>query len=138
MITQFAPEDIQFLSGMLEQEKRRRRATSRVCLILFVVSFLFFLGALALIGYILASGEVQTLQDSSLSLFNSVGAISGAMMLSFTFWNSAQNCIHSIDRSIIAAKAGRIQLFAGFVRNIDCMSKKNRGVLLEAAGSIFV
>jgi len=138
MIARFDVEDMQLLSGLLEQEKRRRKTTSLVCLMLFVVSFVFFLGALALVGYILAAGGLDELQDSSLSLFNSVGAISGAMMLSFTFWHSAQNCIHSIDRSLVAAKAGRVELFAGFVRNIDCMSKKNRGVLLEAAGSFFV
>jgi len=129
-------EDVALIAKILKQEKKGHIRKRTVCLALFVLSFLFLLVALGLIGYALTNDTLQFSNLDSLSFVQVPATICAAMFGSFALWCRAQNCINSIDRSLYAAHAQKYKLFAGFIRDLQCTSEKKRSVLIEIVGSV--
>ena len=136
MLNDIEPEDVYLISRILEKEKLNHRRTSLACFLLFLVSFGILISALCYFGYIVAD-DSSKITDSPIELVQVIGALAAMMIGSFVSWCAAQNCINSIDRSLPAAEAGRSKRFAGFVRDLQCTSKKKRTVLIDVVSSMF-
>ncbi len=137
MLNEIEPEDVYLISRILEKEKVSHKRTSLVCFLLFLISFGILVSALCFFGYLVVSSGSSSIANSPIELVQVIVALAAMMIGSFVSWCAAQNCIHSIERSLLAAEAGRFKLFAGFVRDLQCTSKKKRSVLLDVAGAMF-
>ena len=71
----------------------------------------------------------------ALAVLQVLGVLSGGVFGFFSMWWAAQNCIHTIERTLFAAKAGRHQLFVGFVEQLQCSGKKKREILIDMVKS---
>ncbi len=133
--TLIEPLDVEVLADILEKEKRHHCRIRGVCFSLFLLSFLLLLGSIAAIAFLFARGLPGLEGGIWLTLLQILAPISAAMIGFFASWCAAQNCVNSIDRSLYAARAGRLKLFAGFVSQLQCASKSKRSMLLDIVGS---
>ena len=129
-------DDIDLLASILEKEKRHHCRVRAACLGLFLFSFILLLGTLATLAYLFAVNITDLSGDLWLPLLQVLAPISAAMIGFFASWCAAQNCINSIDRSLYAAHAGKFRLFAGFVKDLQCASKKKRSIWMDMIGSV--
>lgn len=129
-------DDIELLANILEQEKRHHCRMRSVCLALFLFSFVLLLMAFGTIAFLFAAEMDFVSENKWLTLLQFVAPVSAAMIWFFASWWAAQNCINSIDRSLYAAHAGRLRLFAGFVGELQCASKEKRSLWMDMIGSV--
>jgi len=129
-------DDVALLADILEKEKRHHCRIRSVCLGLFVFSFVMLLAALGAIAFIFATDIGAASSGTGLTVMQILAPISAAMIGFFASWCAAHNCVSSIDRSLYAARAGRLKLFAGFVSQLQCASKSKRSVWMDMIGSV--
>lgn len=129
-------EDMDFIADLLEAEKKNHCRTRSLCLGLFLLSMTILLCAFGLIGYTFATGADSTQGLGTIGKLQFLAPLCAMMIGFFASWCACQNCINSIDRSIYAARAQRYRLFAGFVKELQCTSKKKRSMLIEIVGSV--
>ncbi|MDP1556396.1 MAG: hypothetical protein Q8L84_13145 [Hyphomonas sp.] len=128
--------DIDVLAVILEQERRSHCRIRSLCFGLFMFSFAMLVCAMAVIGYMFINSVNGAADPESLMILQVLAPLSAAMIGFFASWCAAHNCINSIDRSLYAAQAQRYQLFAGFVGELQCASKKKRSMLMDIVGSV--
>lgn len=129
-------DDIELLADILEKEKKHHCRIRAVCFSLFVFSFVLLLGAMASIAFFFAMNSRSASDGIWLTLMQILAPISAAMIGFFASWCAAHNCVNSIDRSLYAARAGRLKLFAGFVSQLQCAGKSKRSVWMDMIGSV--
>jgi len=129
-------DDVELLADILEKEKRHHCRIRALCFGLFVFSFLLLLAAMGTIAFLFASNARSASDGVWLSVMQVLAPISAAMIGFFASWGAAHNCVNSIDRSLYAARAGRFNLFAGFVSQIQCASKSKRSLWMDMIGSV--
>jgi hypothetical protein len=130
--------DVEVLAAILAQERKSHCLIRSLCFGLFVFSFLLLACAMAFIGFIFVQSVNSGGETTSPMILQVLAPLSAAMIGFFVSWCAAHNCINSIDRSLYAAQAQKYQLFAGFVSELQCTSKKKRDILMEMAGSVIV
>jgi len=128
--------DIEVLAAILQQERKGHCHIRSLCFVLFVFSFVLLLGTMGVIGFSFVVGAQGGGEKASPMILQVLAPLSAAMIGFFASWCAAHNCINSIDRSLYAAQAKRYKLFEGFVRELQCASKKKRSLLLDMVGSI--
>ncbi|KCZ93335.1 hypothetical protein [Hyphomonas johnsonii] len=131
-----AQEDLQVLATILENERKGHCHIRSICFGMFVFSFLLLVGAMGVIGFSFISSVSSGGEKASPMILQVLAPLSAAMIGFFASWCAAHNCINSIDRSLYAAQARKYQLFEGFVRELQCASKKKRSLLLDMVGSV--
>jgi hypothetical protein len=127
--------DIEVLAAILAQERKTHCLIRSLCFGLFIFSFLLLVCTMGFIGFIF----IESLHDGEKTspwILQILAPLSAGMIGFFVSWCAAHNCINSIDRSLYAANAQKYQLFAGFVSELQCTSKKKRTILLEMVGSV--
>ena len=129
-------DDIEVLAAILENEKKAHCRTRSLCFGLFVFSFALLLIVLGIIGFMFATGSAAFSGDSWLPMLQILAPLSAAMIGFFASWCAVHNCINSIDRSLYAAHAGKYKLFAGFLNEMQCASKKKRSMWVDMLGSV--
>tara|TARA_R110000787_G_scaffold271583_1_gene378829 strand:+ start:852 stop:1283 length:432 start_codon:yes stop_codon:yes gene_type:complete len=128
--------DIEVLAAILQQERKGHCRIRSLCFGMFVFSFVLLLGTMGVIGFSFIVGAQGGGEKASPMILQVLAPLSAAMIGFFASWCAAHNCINSIDRSLYAAQAKRYKLFEGFVRELQCASKKKRSLLLDMVGSI--
>jgi hypothetical protein len=129
--------DIEALATILEAEKLNHCRTRGLCLGLFVFSLVmlvFGVGIFALVFLISANSEGDV--GKWLPALQLLPPLSAAVIGFFSSWWAAQNCINSIERTLFAARAGRLKLFANFLGNLQCADKKKRAMWVDMAASL--
>jgi len=121
--------DIEVLAAILQQERKGHCHIRSLC-------FVLLLCAMGVIGFSFIVGTPGGGERASPMILQVLAPLSAAMIGFFASWCAAHNCINSIDRSLYAAQAKRYKLFEGFVRELQCASKKKRSLLLDMVGSI--
>lgn len=126
----YEPEDIDALASILEKECKHYRLNRAICFGLFVFWLVLLIAALVLAAWV-TIGAHNDLLSGPLVWLQALGAMSAAVISFFSMWWTAQNCIHSIERTLFAARAGRSQLFVSFLSQVQCASKEKRKMWLE-------
>jgi hypothetical protein len=128
----FEDDDIQALAQILESERQSACRKRALCFGLFAFWFVLLVGALGVIGYLIVTrGGEDGLVGQTLGVAQILAILSAAVVTFFTMGWAAQNCINSIERSLVAARHGRRQLFAGFLEQLQCADKEKRKLWLE-------
>lgn len=135
MIATFDPEDIQTLAEILEKEKRSHLRKCGLCFAMFAVAVAVLLVAFALVVLTVASefssgAGIEVLGRHAI-LVQVVGSLAGAVLLFFSVWCSAQNCLNTIERTLCAARNQRVKLFETFLGQIQCADKRKREAWME-------
>ncbi len=128
--------DIEVLAAILEQERNSHCRIRSLCFGMFVFSFILLLGAIGVVSYLFVSSMDGNGGEALPMILQVLAPLSAAMIGFFASWCAAHSCINSIDRSLYAAQAKKYQLFAGFVGDLQCTSKKKRSMLLDIVGSV--
>ncbi len=130
-------EDFKLLSSLLEKEKvvHSRRVT--LCFVLLIFSVILFLLSLLLLAKLVFDFVTADVGKAT-EIISVLGIVpvAGVMFLAYSSWCAALNCVNTIERSLLAARAGRWRLFNGFVREMKCTDDKKRNWLLEIAGAL--
>ncbi len=121
----------QILEGEQQSHKRRRS----LCMSMFVTFFVLFLVALLLLGLhmagVVAAAERQDGLMSQLSFISTLGTLGTAVFSAFGVWWASENCLNSIERTLLAARARKQRLFLTLFGQIQCADEKKRRVLLD-------
>jgi hypothetical protein len=130
-------DDIEALAAILEAEKLNHCRTRGLCFGLFLFSLVmlvFAVGIFAVVFVVNTSNHADI--DKWLPALQLLPPMSAAVIGFFGSWWAAQNCINSIERTLFAARAGRVKLFASFLGNLQCADKKKRRVWMDMAASL--
>ncbi len=130
---QIEQADIDALAAILESEKQHHCRARGLCFGLFLFSLVMLVLAIATIAVLFLSGRISQEWLSAIQLLTPMSA---AVIGFFGSWWACQNCINSIERTLFAARAGRLKLFASFLANLQCADKKKRRLWMEMATSI--
>ncbi|MES1198383.1 MAG: hypothetical protein ABUS48_00175 [Pseudomonadota bacterium] len=129
---------VEQLSQLLEMEKAGHASKRRWCLVMFAVSVFCLL--LALIGVGIALFKVLQSPDIQpgwqLTMLQVVGPLAALAVSMFSTWWAVQNCLHSIDRALYAAKLGSPELFAALLDQVQCADQKKKKLWLEVVKSV--
>ena len=129
---------VEQLAQLLEMEKAGHRSKRRWCLVMFSVSIVCLL--LALVGVGIALFKMLESPGSQpgwqLTVLQIVGPLAALAVSMFTTWWAVQNCLHSIDRALYAAKAGSPELFAALLDQVQCADNKKKKLWLEVVKSV--
>lgn len=128
--------DVEVLAAILEQERRSHCRIRSICFGMFVFSLVLLICAMGVIGYLFLRGMGTDSETLSPMVLQVLAPLSAGMIGFFASWCAAHSCINSIDRSLYAAQAKKYQLFAGFVGELQCTSKKKRSMLMDIVGSL--
>jgi hypothetical protein len=129
--------DVEVLADMLEAERVSHCRMRGLCFGLFLFSLVMLVLAVVIFGVVFiiaASNDVS--MDHWLPALQLLPPLSAAVVGFFGSWWAAQNCINSIERTLFAARAGRMKLFASFLGNLQCADKKKRRVWVDMAASM--
>ncbi|MCR6643371.1 MAG: hypothetical protein NVV62_01930 [Terricaulis sp.] len=102
--SQFDPEDLQTLEEILENEKRMHARKCSMCFALFASAVAVLIAAFIMVVITLAAdlsgGGALGLEDigEHAVLVQALGTLAGAVLLFFSIWCGAQNCVNS-DRA---------------------------------------
>jgi len=127
-------EDIETLAQILEREKVMHRRRCALCFAMFVFAFCALVVALVVVGVHLASvlgWTAFSVPVAEFALFQVPAMLAGVAMLFFSSWWAAQNCVNTIERTLCAARNGRLKLFQTFLGEIQCAEEKKRRAWLE-------
>lgn len=127
-------DDIAVLSQILEGERKSAASKRAVCFAISTLMFLFLLGTFAVIAYQLLQTNDRTLIENLLPVAGMLAPLFAAVLTFFHLGCGAQNCINSIERSLVAARHGRHKLFVTFVQQVQCADKDKRKVIMEWVG----
>jgi len=122
-------DDIEVLTEMLETERKHHRWKRTLCVLLFGFWLALLVAALGVVGWLAFGGEGERL--GNFSVLQWVTALAVAVMSTFSMICAAQYCIHSIERTLFAARAGRPKLFETCLNQVQCASKEKRRLWLE-------
>ncbi len=129
--------DIDALAPILEAEKQNHCRTRGMCFGLFLFSLVMLIFAIVIFGVVLVISSTEQVNiDTWLPALQLLPPMSAAVIGFFGSWWAAQNCINSIDRTLFAARAGRLKLFASFLENLQCADKKKRRMWVDMAASL--
>lgn len=131
--------DIEALAAILADERRDRSRMRGICFGLFLFFLVMLVVASAVFAWMFvsnASAPGDASLDSWLPTLQFLPAMSAAVIGFFGMWWAAQNCINSIDRTLFAARAGRLKLCASFLGNMQCADKKKRRMWMDVAASL--
>jgi len=129
--------DIDALAAILESEKQNHCRTRGLCFGLFLFSLVMLIFALVIFGAVLVISSADLVDIGAwLPALQLLPPMSAAVIGFFGSWWAAQNCINSIDRTLFAARAGRLKLFASFLGNLQCADKKKRRMWVDMAASL--
>lgn len=128
-------DEFDTLAKILEGEQASHRRRRSLCMGLFVTFFVVFLLALLLLGLhmagIVASNEQQDGVLSQLSFVSTMGTLGTAVFSAFGVWWASENCLNSIERTLLAARARKQRLFITLFSQIQCADEKKRRILLD-------
>lgn len=130
-------DDVETLAAILEAERLNHCRTRAVCFGLFMFSLVMLVFGVVIFGIVFifaATNDVS--MDQWLPTLQLLPPLSAAVVGFFGSWWAAQNCINSIERTLFAARAKRMKLFASFLGNLQCADKKKRAVWVEMATSL--
>ena len=133
----FDDHDIRAFAQILEHEHKSHCRKRAVCFWLFAFWFVLLIAALGLAAFIVlrAENDGQNL-GQTVGLLQVLGLLSAAVVTFFTMGWATQNCIHSIERSLFAFRAGRHQLFQSLLEQVQCADKEKRRLWLEVAKAL--
>jgi hypothetical protein len=123
-------DDIEVLTEMLESERKHHRWKRMLCVWLFAFWFVLLVVALGLVAMLTMGGQSSQLLGE-LTWLQWVTALAVAVMSSFSMICATQYCIHSIERTLFAARAGRPKLFETCLNQVECASKEKRRLWLD-------
>jgi hypothetical protein len=131
----FDTEDIDTLAEILERERKSHCRKCSIFLVMFVIAFVSLVVALALVGVNLAGvigspGGARAMADQ-FPVFQVVAPLTAVALSFFGGWWATQNCIHSIERTLFAARNRRMKLFETFLGQIQCSGKDKQRAWLE-------
>ena len=126
----FDQDDIKALAEILELEHKHHCNKRSICFWLFVFWFVMLVAAIGVAAYIVLRPNSGPM-DGTLAWVQALTALSAAVVSFFSMWWTVQNCINSIERTLFAARAGRTQLFASLLEQVQCADKEKRRVWLE-------
>lgn len=126
----FEADDLPALAEMLENECNSARRKRAICFAFSALWFVLLLAAFGMLVYALAE-ESGNLRRQMPLIVSALGTLSAAVLTFFHFGWGAQNCVHMIERSLVAARHGRHKLFATFIEQVQCADKGKRALLLE-------
>lgn len=125
--------DIDALAAILESEKLHHCRARGLCFGLFLFSLVMLVIGIVTISVLFLSGRINQEWLSAIQLLTPMSA---AVIGFFGSWWACQNCINSIERTLFAARAGRLKLFTSFLGNLQCADKKKRQLWMEMATSL--
>jgi hypothetical protein len=125
--------DIDALAAILESEKLHHCRARGLCFGLFICSLVMLVIGIVTISVLFLSGRISQEWLSAIQLLTPMSA---AVIGFFGSWWACQNCINSIERTLFAARAGRLKLFTSFLGNLQCADKKKRQLWMEMATSL--
>jgi|LauGreDrversion4_1035100.scaffolds.fasta_scaffold392509_2 hypothetical protein len=125
--------DIDALAAILESEKLHHCRARALCFGLFLFSLVMLVIGIVTISVLFLSGRISQEWLSAIQLLTPMSA---AVIGFFGSWWACQNCINSIERTLFAARAGRLKLFTSFLGNLQCADKKKRKLWMEMAESL--
>ncbi|MES1158520.1 MAG: hypothetical protein ABUL42_01365 [Terricaulis silvestris] len=131
---------VEQLSQLLEMEKAGHRSKRSWCLVMFGVSAFCLMVALVGVGFAL----FKILENPNaepgwqLSVLQIVGPLAALAVSMFSMWWAVQNCLHSIDRALYAAKMGSPELFAALLDQVQCAGDKKKKIWLELVKSFVI
>jgi hypothetical protein len=125
--------DIDALAAILESEKLHHCRARGLCFGLFLFSLVMLVIGIVTISVLFLSGRINQEWLSAIQLLTPMSA---AVIGFFGSWWACQNCINSIERTLFAARAGRLKLFTSFLGNLQCADKKKRQLWMEMAASL--
>ena len=129
--------DIETLAQILEAEKLNHCRTRGMCFGLFLFSLVMLIFGVVIFGFVLVISSAEQADIGTwLPALQLLPPMSAAVIGFFGSWWAAQNCINSIDRTLFAARAGRLKLFASFLENLQCADKKKRRMWVDMATSL--
>lgn len=131
--THIEQADIDALAAILEAEKLHHCRARGLCFGLFIFSLVMLVIGIATISVLFVSGRISQEWLSAIQLLTPMSA---AVIGFFGSWWACQNCINSIERTLFAARAGRLKLFTSFLGNLQCADKKKRRLWMEMATSL--
>jgi hypothetical protein len=128
-------DDIETLAEILVRERISYSRRCGLFLTMFVLAFCSLVVALALVGARLAAVVGSPVGAQALGFqFGLVQVIVPLAAVALSFfggWWAAQNCLHSIDRTLCAARNQRLRLFETFLSQIQCSGKEKQRAWLE-------
>lgn len=119
--------DIDALAQILENERIGHCRKRALCLGMFVFFFVVLVVAIGAVVYMLVNRD----SGLRLELVQALGVLAALVVGLFSMWWTVQNCINSIERTLFAARAGRNQLFASFLGQLQCADKNKKQLWLE-------
>jgi hypothetical protein len=125
--------DIDALAAILESEKLHHCRARGLCFGLFLFSLVMLVIGIVTISALFLTGRINQEWLSAIQLLTPMSA---AVIGFFGSWWACQNCINSIERTLFAARAGRLKLFTSFLGNLQCADKKKRKLWMEMASSL--
>jgi hypothetical protein len=129
--------DIEALASILVAEKQNHCRTRGRGFGLFRFSLVMLILAVVIFGAVLVISSAEHADIGTwLPALQLLPPMSAAAIGFFGSWWAAQNCINSIDRTLFAARAGRLKLFASFLGNLQCADKKKRRMWVDMAASL--
>lgn len=128
-------EDIATLAEILERERESHRRKCSIFLGMFALAFVSLVVALALVGLRLAevvsSPIGMTVLGDQFQMLSVVAPLAAVALSFFGGWWAAQNCVHSIERTLCAARNQRFKLFETFLGQMQCSGKEKHRAWLE-------
>lgn len=131
MSAQFDEEDVKALAEILEVEHKNHMRKRSICFWLFIFWFALLLVALGVAAYLVLGHTAAGANGGALVWVQLLTAMSAAVVSFFSMWWTVQNCINSIERTLFAARAGRTQLFASLLEQVQCADKEKRRLWLD-------
>jgi hypothetical protein len=131
MSVQFDQEDIKALAEILEAEHKHHCQKRSICFWLFIFWFVLLVVALGIAAYLVLGPVATSPTSGALAWLQALAALSAAVVSFFSMWWTVQSCINSIERTLFAARAGRTQLFAGLLEQVQCADREKRRLWLE-------
>ncbi len=129
--------DVEALAAILEAEKESHCRTRGLCFGLFLFSLVLLVFAVCGFAALFVVGMANDIDiDKWLTPLQLLPPMSAAVIGFFGSWWAAQNCINSIERTLFAARTGRLKLFTNFLSNLQCADKKKRRMWLDVAASL--
>jgi hypothetical protein len=135
----FENDDIETLAEILERELQSHSRKCGIFFAMFVLAFVSLVVALALVGVRLAevvgSPAGSAVIGQQFILIQVVAPLAAVALSFFGGWWGAQNCLHSIERTLCAARNRRFKLFETFLGEIQCSGKHKHRAWLEIVKS---
>jgi hypothetical protein len=128
-------EDVAALAQILEGERKTAASKRSVCFALSILLFMLLVAAFSLMAYAMFQGH-EDLFQSLVPIGSVLTGLSAGVLTFFNLGCGAQNCIHSIERSLVAARHGRHKLFVTFVEQVQCADKNKKQLIMEWVGAL--